>query len=182
MFRPMAQTVGFAIFGALILSLTYIPMMCALFLSKKPNHKETFSDKMMFKLQSIYQPLLQKVIRIKYAVAGFTAFLFVIAIFCFSKMGGEFIPQLQEGDYAFHCILPQGSSLNQSIETSMQASRIIKQFDEVKMVVGKTGAAEVPTDPTGIIMNLPMLLPKNLKLYRVFSLKKINPSRCASMS
>ena len=62
-------------------------------------------------------------------------------------MGGEFIPQLQEGDYAFHCILPQGSSLNQSIETSMQASRIIKEFDEVKMVVGKTGAAEVPTDP-----------------------------------
>jgi cobalt-zinc-cadmium resistance protein CzcA len=147
MFRPMAQTVGFAIFGALILSLTYIPMMCALFLSKKPNYKETFSDKMMHKLQSIYQPLLQKVIRIKCAVVGFTAFLFVIAIFCFSKMGGEFIPQLQEGDYAFHCILPQGSSLNQSIETSMQASRIIKQFDEVKMVVGKTGAAEVPTDP-----------------------------------
>ena len=62
-------------------------------------------------------------------------------------MGGEFIPQLQEGDFAFHCILPQGSSLSQSIETSMQASRIIKEFDEVKMVVGKTGAAEVPTDP-----------------------------------
>jgi cobalt-zinc-cadmium resistance protein CzcA len=60
-------------------------------------------------------------------------------------MGGEFIPQLQEGDFAFHCILPQGSSLSQSIET--QASRIIKQFDEVKMVVGKTGSAEVPTDP-----------------------------------
>jgi cobalt-zinc-cadmium resistance protein CzcA len=147
MFRPMAQTVGFAIFGALILSLTYIPMMCALFLSKKPNHKENFSDKMMQKLQSIYQPLLQKVINIKYTVVGFTSFLFVIAIFCFTRMGGEFIPQLQEGDYAFHCILPQGSSLNQSIETSMQASRIIKQFDEVIMVVGKTGAAEVPTDP-----------------------------------
>lgn len=62
-------------------------------------------------------------------------------------MGGEFIPQLQEGDFAFHCILPQGSSLSQSVETSMQASRIIKQFDEVKMVVGKTGFAEVPTDP-----------------------------------
>ena len=62
-------------------------------------------------------------------------------------MGGEFIPTLAEGDFAFHCILPQGSSLSQSIETSMQASRIIKQFDEVKMVVGKTGSAEVPTDP-----------------------------------
>jgi cobalt-zinc-cadmium resistance protein CzcA len=62
-------------------------------------------------------------------------------------MGGEFIPQLQEGDYAFHCILPQGTSLTQSVETSMQASRIIKSFPEVKMVVGKTGSAEVPTDP-----------------------------------
>jgi cobalt-zinc-cadmium resistance protein CzcA len=62
-------------------------------------------------------------------------------------MGGEFIPTLAEGDFAFHCILPQGSSLSQSLETSMQASRIVKQFDEVKMVVGKTGAAEVPTDP-----------------------------------
>ncbi|PZR03160.1 MAG: CusA/CzcA family heavy metal efflux RND transporter, partial [Flavobacterium psychrophilum] len=147
MFRPMAQTVGFAIFGALILSLTYIPVMCALFLSKKTSHKRTFSDKMMGKLQSWYQPLLQKAIRIKYIVVGVTVGIFAIAIFFFSRMGGEFIPQLQEGDYAFHCILPQGSSLNQSIETSMQASRIIKQFDEVKMVVGKTGAAEVPTDP-----------------------------------
>lgn len=147
MFRPMAQTVGFAIFGALILSLTYIPMMCALFLSKKANHKKNFSDKMMDKLQSIYQPLLQKAIKVKYIIVGATVALFAVALFFFSRMGGEFIPQLQEGDFAFHCILPQGSSLNQSIETSMQASRIIKQFDEVKMVVGKTGAAEVPTDP-----------------------------------
>ena len=147
MFRPMAQTVGFAIFGALILSLTYIPMMCALFLSKKPNHKKTFSDKMMDKLSSWYQPILQKAIKIKYIVVGAAVALFAISLFFFSRMGGEFIPQLQEGDYAFHCILPQGSSLNQSIETSMQASRIIKEFDEVKMVVGKTGAAEVPTDP-----------------------------------
>ncbi|MNK25654.1 Cobalt-zinc-cadmium resistance protein CzcA [compost metagenome] len=147
MFGPMAQTVGFAIFGALILSLTYIPMMCALFLSKKPNLKKNFSDKMMEKLQRVYQPLLQKVIKIKYYVVAATVLLFSISIFFFSRMGGEFIPQLQEGDFAFHCILPQGSSLNQSIETSMQASRIIKQFDEVKMVVAKTGAAEVPTDP-----------------------------------
>ena len=147
MFTPMAKTVGFAILGALILSLTYIPMMSALFLSKKPMNKETFSDKMMNKLQRIYQPLLEKSLRIKYWLVGGTIVLFAFAIIIFSRMGGEFIPQLQEGDYAFHCILPQGSSLSQSIETSMQASRIIKQFDEVKMVVGKTGAAEVPTDP-----------------------------------
>ncbi len=147
MFRPMAQTVGFAIFGALILSLTYIPMMCALFLSRKPVSQKTFSDKMMDKLQRLYEPLLQKAIRIRYLIVGLAVSIFFIALFLFSKMGGEFIPQLQEGDFAFHCILPQGSSLNQSIETSMQASRIIRQFEEVKMVVGKTGAAEVPTDP-----------------------------------
>ena len=147
MFRPMAQTVGFAILGALILSLTYIPMMCALFLPKKLNEKKTFSDRMIEGLQRIYAPLLLKAIRFKYVIVSLTVVIFAISIFLFKNMGGEFIPQLQEGDYAFHCILPQGSSLSQSIETSMQASRIIKSFDEVKMVVGKTGAAEVPTDP-----------------------------------
>jgi cobalt-zinc-cadmium resistance protein CzcA len=147
MFTPMAKTVGFAILGALILSLTYIPMMSALFLSKKPSTEENFSDKMMRRLQNIYQPLLQKALRLKYILVSATVALFAVSIFIFSRMGGEFIPQLQEGDFAFHCILPQGSSLTQSVETSMQASRIIKQFDEVKMVVGKTGSAEVPTDP-----------------------------------
>jgi cobalt-zinc-cadmium resistance protein CzcA len=147
MFTPMAKTVGFAILGALILSLTYIPMMSALFLSKTVSAKETFSDKMMNKVQSIYQPLLRKALQVKYIIVSATVILFAVCIVIFSRMGGEFIPQLQEGDFAFHCILPQGSSLTQSVETSMQASRIIKQFDEVKMVVGKTGSAEVPTDP-----------------------------------
>ena len=147
MFRPMAQTVGFAIFGALILSLTYIPMMCALFLPKNISHKENFSDKMMNFFYRVYAPLLNKALRFKKSIVTITIAIFVIAAFIFSRMGGEFIPTLTEGDFAFHCILPQGTSLSQSIETSMQASRLIKQFDEVKMVVGKTGAAEVPTDP-----------------------------------
>jgi cobalt-zinc-cadmium resistance protein CzcA len=147
MFTPMAKTVGFAILGALILSLTYIPMMSALFLSKKVNHKKTLSDKMMDFFHRIYEPLLEKAVRIKYLVVGATVSIFLVAIFFFSRMGGEFIPQLGEGDFAMHCILPQGTSLNQSLETSMKASRILKSFDEVKMVVGKTGAGEVPTDP-----------------------------------
>ncbi|WP_437918492.1 CusA/CzcA family heavy metal efflux RND transporter [Sphingobacterium sp. LRF_L2] len=147
MFTPMAKTVGFAILGALILSLTYIPMMCALFLPKKGHQKQTFSDRLVYKLQKLYAPILQVAIRFKYLIISVTLAVFIITVFIFNRMGGEFIPQLQEGDYAFHCILPQGSSLSQSIETSMKASRIIKEFDEVKMVVGKTGAAEVPTDP-----------------------------------
>ncbi|WP_229738843.1 CusA/CzcA family heavy metal efflux RND transporter [Parapedobacter pyrenivorans] len=147
MFTPMAKTVGFAILGALILSMTYIPMMCTLFLPKTPHNRVTFSDRMVIRLQNIYMPLLQKAIRVKYIVLTATVAVFIFSIFLFNRMGGEFIPQLQEGDFAFHCILPQGSSLSQSIETSMQASRLIREFDEVKMVVGKTGSAEVPTDP-----------------------------------
>lgn len=147
MFRPMAQTVGFAIFGALILSLTYIPMMCALFLSKKPTHKETISDRMMNWLQKRYQPLLEKAIKIKYWLVGITIAIFAFTLLLFSRMGGEFIPQLQEGEFAFEFKMPIETSLAQSIETSMLASRLARQFDEVKMVVGKTGAGEVPTDP-----------------------------------
>jgi len=147
MFRPMAQTVSFAILGALILSLTYIPMACALFLSKKVSHKRTFSDRMMDFFQRKYTPILLWAMRVKYVVVGSAIGLLLVSVFVFSRMGGEFLPQLQEGDFAFHCILPQGSSLSQSIETSMQASRIIKSFPEVKEVVGKTGSAEVPTDP-----------------------------------
>ncbi|HYJ37889.1 MAG TPA: CusA/CzcA family heavy metal efflux RND transporter, partial [Chitinophagaceae bacterium] len=147
MFKPMAQTVGFTILGALILSLTYIPMMCARFLPKKLSQKKNISDRMMEFFQKLYSPVLHWAIKFKYVVVGLTIALLVLTIVIFSRMGAEFIPQLQEGDYAFHCILPQGSSLSQSIETSMKASRIIRSFPEVKEVVGKTGTAEVPTDP-----------------------------------
>lgn len=147
MFGPMAQTVSFAILGAFILSLTYIPMISALFLSKKVHHKRNISDRMMDFFQRIYSPLLQRAIKLKVAVISVTVLLFLVSLLIFKNMGGEFIPTLAEGDFAFHCILPQGTSLSQSIETSMQASRILKEFPEVKMVVGKTGSAEVPTDP-----------------------------------
>lgn len=147
MFRPMAQTVGFAILGALILSLTYIPMMCALFLPKTISDKQTFSDRIMEFFQRKYAPLLEFAIRARYIAVSIAVVLLVVSGIVFARMGGEFLPQLQEGDFAFHCILPQGASLSQSIETSMQAERIIKSFPEVKQVVGKTGSAEIPTDP-----------------------------------
>ena len=91
--------------------------------------------------------MLERAIKIKYWVIGITVGVFIFSLLLFSRMGGEFIPQLQEGDFAFEFKMPLETSLSQSIETSMQASRIAKQFDEVKIVVGKTGAGEVPTDP-----------------------------------
>lgn len=147
MFRPMAQTVSFAILGALILSVTYIPMMSALFLSKKPKQGENFSDRMIAFFQRFYQPLLERSIAVKYWVVSITVVVFAIAVFLFTRIGGEFIPTLEEGDYAIEFVLPQGTSLEQTVETVLHAERILKTFPETKMVVGKTGAADVATDP-----------------------------------
>ena len=147
MFRPMAMTVGFAIVGALLLSLTYIPMVSSLFLSKKVKHKRTIADKMMSFFQRKYDPLLSWAIKRKIVVVSVAGVLMVLTFLIFSRMGGEFIPQLKEGDYSFNVLLPQGASLSQTIETSMQAERIIKSFPEVEAVVGKTGSSEIPTDP-----------------------------------
>lgn len=147
MFRPMAETVGFAILGALILSLTYIPMMSAVFLSKSSSNKKTFADKMMGFFHRVYKPMLKGAITIKYLVTGIAVTLLAISIFMFKNMGAEFIPTLEEGDYAIEFLLPQGSSLSQSTETVMMAERMMRSYPDVKMVIGKSGSADVATDP-----------------------------------
>jgi cobalt-zinc-cadmium resistance protein CzcA len=147
MFRPMAETVGFAIVGALILSLTYIPMISATMLSKKPAQKQTFSDRMMLRIENAYEPILKKAIRLKGVIISCALVLLVISLLLFSRLGGEFIPQLEEGDFAVEFLLPQGSSLSQTMETTMLAERMLLKFPEVKMVVGKTGSADIATDP-----------------------------------
>ncbi|GEO05484.1 acriflavine resistance protein B [Adhaeribacter aerolatus] len=151
MFRPMAQTVGFAILGALILSLTYVPMASALFLSKKTKHKPSFADKMMGRLETIYARLLQRALKLRVLLLALTLGLFLITLFLFSRMGGEFIPTLDEGDFAIESSISSGSSLTQSVKTFSQAEKILlKQFPEVKEVISKIGASEIPTDPMPI--------------------------------
>uniref|UniRef100_UPI004055D02D efflux RND transporter permease subunit n=1 Tax=Roseivirga sp. TaxID=1964215 RepID=UPI004055D02D len=151
MFTPMAQTVSFAILGAFILSLTYVPMMSALVLSKKTAHKRNFSDKMMDFFQRIYQPVIERAIHKKGLVVGIAVVLFIITLFTFSRMGGEFIPQLDEGDFAVETRVPVGSSLQQSIAVSKKAQEIIlREYPEVLQVVNKIGSGEIPTDPMPI--------------------------------
>ncbi|MCL4122252.1 UNVERIFIED_CONTAM: hypothetical protein GTU68_039137 [Idotea baltica] len=148
MFTPMAQTVAFAILGAFILSLTYVPMMSALCLSKKVNHKLTISDKIIAFFQKLYTPILNVVLRFKILVLLLTAILFGYSLFVFSTLGGEFIPNLSEGDIATHIIIPPGSSLSQEIETTTKAEKILlDHFPEIEQIVSKIGSAEVPTDP-----------------------------------
>lgn len=147
MFKPMAETVGFAILGALLLSLTYIPAVSALFLPKKTSHKRTFSDRMMDYFQRLYSPAIRRAIRFKYTIVAISFAILIGSILIFNRMGGEFIPTLEEGDYAIEFVLPQGASLSQTIETTLQAERMLKEYPEVKMVVGKSGSADVATDP-----------------------------------
>ncbi|RKS02182.1 CusA/CzcA family heavy metal efflux RND transporter [Flavobacterium sp. 102] len=148
MFKPMAQTVAFALLGAFLLSLTYIPMMSALFLSKKINHQPNFSDRMMFKLERKYQHWLQVALNFQKVIIGTVIALFVIALFLLSSLGGEFIPALEEGDFAVDTRVLTGSNLNTTIESTQKAAHILKtRFPEVEKVVTKIGSGEVPTDP-----------------------------------
>ena len=148
MFKPMAQTVAFALLGAFILSLTYIPMMIALFLSKKPKHTPNFSDKLMERVENIYQNYLSKILNFPKIVISSVVVAFLLALFLLSTLGGEFIPALEEGDFAVEFRVLTGSNLNTTIEHSQKAAKILTtQFPEVKMVVTKIGSGEVPTDP-----------------------------------
>lgn len=148
MFKPMAQTVSFAILGAFILSLTYVPMMSALFLSKKIKHKKTISDRLMIKLEKGYQHLLERVLNFPKTVVATALLIFIASILLMSTLGGEFIPELEEGDFAVDTRVLTGSSLTTTIASTQQAANILlTQFPEVQKVVTKIGSGEIPTDP-----------------------------------
>ncbi|MFV8465258.1 CusA/CzcA family heavy metal efflux RND transporter [Flavobacterium sp. LB1P62] len=162
MFLPMAQTIAFALFGAFILSLTYVPMMTALFLNKNITHKKTFSDRMMEKLENFYQPLLNKALEIPRTIIATTLGLFFLALLTLSFMGGEFMPSLEEGDFAVETRVLPGSNLQTSMTAISQGAKIlIEKFPEVEKIVGKTGSSEVPTDPMPIDASDMMIILKD---------------------
>ena len=148
MFRPMALTVFFAILGAFILSLTYVPMASSVFLSRKIHTKETFSDCMIKKLQGWYRPILEWVLaQNKNVITGAVA-LFCVSVVGFKFLGGEFIPSLEEGDFAVEMSMAQGTSLSQMVESCTKAEKLLKaKYPEIKQVVSRIGSAEIPTDP-----------------------------------
>ncbi len=147
MFIPMAQTVSFAIFGALLLSLTYVPMMSAAFLKNSRENEDSIANKIIRGLYRLYRPLLDVALRMQYAVIIIAATLLTMSLFTLSRMGGEFIPTLEEGDFALHQILPPGSSIQKGVEVSAHLQNILlEKFPEVEKVVTKIGTAEIPTD------------------------------------
>lgn len=148
MFRPMALTVFFAILGAFILSLTYVPMASSLMLSRKVHTRKTISDRVIEKLQAWYRPVLVWVLaRNKDVITGAVA-LFCVSVVGFKYLGGEFIPSLEEGDFAVEMSMSQGTSLSQMVESCTKAEKLLKkEYPEIKQVVSRIGSAEIPTDP-----------------------------------
>lgn len=150
MFKPMAQTVAFALLGAFILSLTYIPMMSSMLLKNIP-HEPNFADRLMEKVEGFYRKILLNVLAHAKMVIAIVLVMFVVSIGVMMRLGGEFIPSLEEGDFAVETRVLTGSNLNVSIDVAKQAAQILtSKFPEVEKVVAKIGSGEIPTDPMPI--------------------------------
>lgn len=148
MFKPMSLTFIFAMIGAMVLCLTYVPMMSATFLKVPRRSKLSIGNKIVAFLENKFVPVLRWVlIRPVYIIAGAIIGL-VFSIILFTNMGGEFVPQLDEGDIAFHIITKPGSSLKETVKRTTEVEgRLLKKFPEIKTIVSKIGVADVPTDP-----------------------------------
>jgi len=147
MFRPLAITFCFAVAGAMMLCFTYVPVMSAIFLKPVEKMKKSISDRVMVLLQKSYEPVLRFSMNHKLLILGSTFVVFSISVVIFIRMGAEFVPTLDEGDFVIQPVLPTGTSLGTTIEVTTKIEKIVKQFPEVDQVVSRIGAAEVPTDP-----------------------------------
>ncbi|WP_372654523.1 efflux RND transporter permease subunit [Halobacteriovorax sp.] len=147
MFGPMATTFIMALASALLLSFTVVPALAATFLSGKTVDKKPF---LMRIAERVFKPALDSALRFKKIVLGIGIASIVTGVFLFSRMGAEFIPQLDEGDFAVQFIRPANISTENSVELQKISERIINTFPQVKDVFARTGAAEVATDPMGV--------------------------------
>ncbi len=146
MFRPMAQVFTFALLGTMILGFTYVPVVSSLFL-KPASSKVTFSDRLLGWLNKAYEPSVSWALRHKTAVVVMALMLLGGSLFIFSRMGGEFVPTLDEGDFVIQPVFKSGTSLSETIALTTRIETILRSFPEVDQVVSRIGAAEVPTDP-----------------------------------
>ncbi len=148
MFKPMAFTFMFAMMGAMILSLTYVPMISSLFIRVPQKEKISWGDRIVIWLEDKYVKALVPALKRATIIIVSSLVLFALAVFTFIRMGAEFMPKLDEGDIAFHIILKPGSSLSEGIKASTQIEKILlDNFPEIKHAMSRFGVADVPTDP-----------------------------------
>lgn len=148
MFRPMAMTFSFALIGAMIFCLTYVPVVSSMFLKATKQSETNISARLMRSLNKQYRPVIHWALLNTRIVIGVSVVLLVLSGWIFSRMGGEFVPTLDEGDFVIQPVLKTGTSLSKTIEITTRIEQILlDNFPEVQQVVTRIGAAEVPTDP-----------------------------------
>lgn len=147
MFKPMALVFTFALIGTMILGFTYVPVVSSLFIKPSDPSKRNISTRLMNYLQKLYTPTITWALQRKKAVITSSLVILFASVWLFSTMGGEFVPTLDEGDFVIQPVLKTGTSLEKTIEITTQIESILKEFPEVKDVISRIGAAEVPTDP-----------------------------------
>jgi heavy metal efflux system protein len=147
MFKPMALTFSFAVIGAIILCFTYVPVAATLFLKPAVENKRNFSGRLMAWLERMYEPTILWALKKKKVVLAMAVALLVGSLVLFSRMGGEFVPTLDEGDFVIQPVLKTGTTLSKTIETMTDIEKVLLKFPEVEKVVTRIGAAEIPTDP-----------------------------------
>ncbi|MFK5957832.1 MAG: CusA/CzcA family heavy metal efflux RND transporter [Lutibacter sp.] len=148
MFKPMALAFSFALIGAMFLCFTYVPVVASIFLKPEKVSKNNISVRLMNFFYSLYQPTIKLALNHKRTVIVASLALLIATGILFSRMGGEFIPTLDEGDFVIQPVLKTGTSLTKTVEITTQIEQILlNNFPEVDQVVSRIGAAEVPTDP-----------------------------------
>ena len=147
MFRPMALSFCFAIIGAMIMGLTWVPVAASVFL-KPLSHKKNISHWVMRVAYGSYSPVIIWSRNHKKLVLGIALLSLIFTGFLFTRIGGEFVPTLDEGDFVIQPVLKTGTSLSKTVEITTKMEQILmNEFPEVDKIVSRIGAAEVPTDP-----------------------------------
>lgn len=151
MFQPMALTLMFALTGALLLSLTYVPVMSTYLLRHVSFEKQTYGERIMDRVRRWYHKSLLSILPYGKIVIPITLILLALSVWRISTMGAVFLPELEEGDLAMQMAVAPGSHLDHTIAISTEVERtLLETFPEVRSVVSKIGTAEVPTDPMSI--------------------------------
>jgi cobalt-zinc-cadmium resistance protein CzcA len=165
MFIPMALSFCFALIGAMIFCFTYIPVVSSIFLRPSNDDKPSLSKKLMTWLQNTYKPVLNWSLAHRKIVIGSSVLIMISVGYLFTTLGGEFVPTLDEGDFVIQPILKTGTSLSKTVEMTTRIEKVINKFPEVKQVITRIGAAEVPTDPMSIEETDVMITLKDKKLW-----------------
>jgi cobalt-zinc-cadmium resistance protein CzcA len=179
MFKPMALTVIFALIGSLVLALSLMPALCSWVLQGNIREKDSF---LVTWAKRIYEPVLRFSLRFRWVTTGAALAVFVLAALAFSRLGAEFVPQLDEGSFATHMIRTTSIGIDASIEMQKRGEKLLlEKFPEVDYTFSRLGTAEIASDPMGVNVSDTYIMFKPLDRWRKEDGKTISKERLATL-